>query len=247
MRALPLIVIVLVGVLLATHSEKPGPTPEQQAIATLQRQVEDLIAKTQNDPELIKRLQQDLDKIQQIPSAVESPKPLPFADAYPAQAKTLEELNTAVNRCVETCTKTSIEIESLKASMKKVEDFQATCPACEPKKATTITLPTSEYSTAIATAEATNRKVLFVLRQEVCRYCDELEMNVTHQPYFQDEISRNYVLSEINITRDTESAKHFTVPQTPAVLIYNPKTKIWRTMLTVPRNIPAFLATLKGM
>lgn len=224
------------------------PTPEQKAIVELQThflELQDQV--TQNYGTLM-----ELTARANKPKPVEAPKPLPFKETYPEVQQTLEGLNTAVNKCVESCTHANIEIASLKDDVAKVVEYQKSCPACEPKSTnpktqTTITLPTSEYNTAIAAAEATGRKVLFVLRQEVCRYCDELEMNVTHQPYFQDEISRNYVLSEINITRDQESANHFTVRQTPAVLVYDPKTKGWHNMLSVPRNIPAFLTMLKGM
>lgn len=236
-----LTITVLALVAAAFASRDSGPTPEQQAIAALQGQVDELRNQVQQNESTAKAL---------AAKPVETPKPLPFADAYPEQVKVLEGLNTAVNKCVDACTHATIELESLRADVAKLSEAAKTCeaPAAKAEKPkATITLPTSEYDSAVAAAQATGREVLFVLRQDGCYFCDELEQNVTHQPYFQDEISRRYVLSEISISRDLDSARHFTVRRTPAVLVYNPTTMQWRTMQNVPRNIPAFLAMLKGM
>lgn len=254
MKPLFFILIMIAGAMLIDHlaptppAPTPEPTPEQQAISILQADVGVLTDKL----EIANKQLAELNK----PKPVQTVKPLTFAEAYPETQKTLEELNTAVNKCVDTCTRVNIELTAVQSDIKKINDYQSSCPACEPKEKESkepketkqvIEAPVSNYDMAIAAAEATNKEVLFVLRQTMCRFCDELEMNVTHQPYFKDEVSRQFVLSEINISDDPESAKHFNVRLTPAVLVYNPKTKQWRTMSSVPRNIPAFLAMLKGM
>lgn len=236
---MPIIVIALIAFAVSQHDS--GPTPEQQAIAVLQGQVDELRNQVQQNESTAKAL---------AAKPVETPKPLPFADAYPEQVKVLEGLNTAVNKCVDACTHASIEIESMKADLAKLSEATKTCEAPAEKKPApkyTVTLPSSTYDLAVASANATGRDVLFVLRQDGCYFCDELEQNVTHNADFQQDVSQRYVLSEINISRDAESARHFNVRRTPAVLVFDPRTNVWKVMQTVPRNIPAFMAMLRGL
>lgn len=246
--------IVTLALALFVNEKQADPTPEQQAIAVLQGQVDDLRMQVQDDPAIIKRLQENLAKLEARPP-VEAPKPLPFAEAYPAVQQTLEGLNTAVNRCVETCTHATAQLDAMKADIAKLQDAAKICEvpvtaSKSPKYAITLPgeyLPTSEYDTAIAAAEATGRDVLFVISQDNCSFCDQLHDNVLSQPEFQDGIAQKYVLCEINLTHDKDSASHFVVRATPGAVVYRTKTKTFQPLTVIPRNTRAFLAILKGV
>lgn len=240
--ALIIVAIVVAAATLPTH-QPAAPTPEQLSIADLREQIAKTGAKLENAQQ---QLQQ---AISQKAEPVQLPAPLPFEQAYPEQWKVIEGLNTAVNRCVETTLKTNIELEKLRSDLAKLQDTAKFCPVevKAEKPATQVVMPTNEYNVAVAAAEAQNKKVLFVISQNGCVFCDQLEQQVIDQLEFQTAVNDKYVISKINISNDPASASHFEVKRTPAVLTYDPARKTWGTMPQVPRNIPAFLAMLKGI
>lgn len=213
--------------------------------------VSDLSEEISNSSEAAKASSHQADELQKLAAALTKERDEATAKANQLTidlVATKDELTKARAEALKESNKTCPTQQVVEEQNATIADLRKQLAELQPKNAAPPAPKKTKFQSAIDQAADSHRLVLAVFSQDKClltgRPCFRFERDVMSRPETVRAIENDYVLCDLNI--DHDDTGKVLVHSTPAIGIYSPAEKKWKSFFAPNMSVDTFLGQLEA-